>query len=152
MKRVRVAFARRRVALAGPATDLGLASYCLNPSQPVHDAATLAHHLLGEPAVPGGDPIDAAVRAAGVTHALKPVVEERLAAAEMQKLYRELELPLADVLADMELAGVALDAAALGASVGGARQGLERVVAEIYALAGGAQHRLLIQLPRCSTA
>src|SRR4030095_10301241 len=37
VKRLRVALARRRVALAGPATDFGLASYCLNPSQPVHD-------------------------------------------------------------------------------------------------------------------
>jgi DNA polymerase I-like protein with 3'-5' exonuclease and polymerase domains len=49
VKQLRVALARRRVAFAGPATDFGLASYCLNPSQPVHDAATLAHHLLGEP-------------------------------------------------------------------------------------------------------
>jgi len=137
VKTLRVALARRRLPLAGPTTDFGLASYCLNPSQPVHDAATLAHLLLGEPAVPGGDPVDAACRAAAVAHALRPVVEERLAAAEMQRLYRELEVPLSEVLADMELAGVALDTAALAAMSEEFGRGLERVIAEIHALAGG---------------
>ncbi len=137
LKSLRVALARRRIGLAGPAMDFGLASYCLNPSQPVHDAATLAHLLLGEPAVPGGDPVDAACRAARVAHALRPVVEERLARVEMQKLYRELEMPLAEVLADMELAGVALDTGALAAMSAEFGSALERVIAEIYALAGG---------------
>jgi DNA polymerase-1 len=137
VKSLRVAMARRRIALAGPAMDFGLASYCLNPSQPVHDAATLAHVLLGEPAVPGGDPVDAACRAARVAHALRPVVEERLALVEMQRLYRELEMPLAEVLADMELAGVALDLDGLAAMSQELGRGVERVCAEIYELAGG---------------
>jgi DNA polymerase-1 len=137
VKGLRVALARRRLGLAGPTMDFGLASYCLNPSQPVHDAATLAHVLLGEPAVPGGDPVDAACRVARVAHALRPVVEERLALAEMQTLYRELELPLAEVLADMELAGVALDRAALAALSEEFGRGLERVIGEIHELAGG---------------
>ncbi len=137
LKTLRVALARRRIGLVGPAMDFGLASYCLNPSQPVHDAATLAHLLLGEPAVPGGDPVDAACRAARIAHALRPVVEERLARVEMQRLYRELELPLADVLADMELAGVALDTAALAAMSDELGHELARVIGEIYELAGG---------------
>jgi DNA polymerase-1 len=137
LKSLRVALARRRIGLAGPAMDFGLASYCLNPSQPVHDAATLAHLLLGEPAIPGGDPVDAACRAARVAHALRPVVEERLARVEMQKLYRELEMPLAEVLADMELAGVALDTGALAAMSAEFGHALERVISEIHALAGG---------------
>ncbi len=137
LKALRVALARRRVGIAGPAMDLGLASYCLNPSQPVHDVATLAHQLLGEPATAGGDPVDAACRAARLAHALRPMVEERLERAEMQKLYRELEMPLAEVLADMELAGVALDMAALGALSHELGTNMERVLAEIHGLAGG---------------
>jgi DNA polymerase-1 len=137
LKTLRVAFARRRIGIAGPSMDFGLASYCLNPSQPTHDAGTLAHLLLGEPAVPGGDPVDAACRAAGVAHALHPVVEERLARVEMQKLYRELEMPLAEVLADMELAGVALDTAALSAMSDEFGHALARVIGQIYELAGG---------------
>jgi DNA polymerase-1 len=137
LKALRVALARRRIGLAGPAMDFGLASYCLNPSQPVHDAATLAHLFLGEPAVAGGDPVDAACRAARVAHALRPVVEERLALVEMQKLYRELEMPLAEVLADMELAGVALDTTALATMSAELSGALERIIVEVYALAGG---------------
>jgi DNA polymerase-1 len=137
VKSLRVAMARRRIAVAGPVMDFGLASYCLNPSQPVHDVATLAHLLLGEPAVAGGDPVEGACRAARAAHALRPVVEERLERVEMQSLYRELELPLAEVLADMELAGVALDVAGLAAMSQELAGRLERVVAEIHALAGG---------------
>src|SRR5258706_428391 len=70
LKALRVVLARRRAALAGPAMDLAVASYCLNPSQPVHDTATLAHELLGEPAAPGGDPIEAACRDARSAHGL----------------------------------------------------------------------------------
>ena len=137
LKAVRVAFARRRLALAGPAVDFAIASYCLNPSRPVHDTAVLAHDLLGEPAVSGGDPIEAACRAARVAHTLRPVVEERLALAEMQGLYRDLEMPLSEVLAAMELAGIGLDTGVLnGLSVElGSR--LERVIGEIHARAGG---------------
>jgi DNA polymerase-1 len=137
LKALRVALARRRVRMAGPTMDLGIASYCLNPSRPMHDSAALAEELLGEPH-PGEVPaLERACAAVRVAHALRPLVEDKLAQYEMQKLYRELEMPLAEALAEMELAGVALDTAALAAmsrEFGGA---LERVVAEIYVLAGG---------------
>jgi DNA polymerase-1 len=132
-----VALARRRLGLAGPATDFGIASYCLNPSRPLHDTAALAHELLGEPGEPERDPVLAAVHATRVAHALRPVVEERLEQAEMRKLYRELEMPLAETLAAMELAGVALDLPALGAMSNELGATLERLLAEIHALAGG---------------
>src|SRR5262249_10211548 len=45
--------------------------------------------------------------------------------------------PLAEVLASMELAGIALDAAALGAMSRELAETLERVLAEIHGLAGG---------------
>jgi len=137
LKTLRVLLARRRAALAGPAMDMAIASYCLNPSAPLHDTATLAHELLGEPAMPGGDPVDAACRAARAAHALKPKVDERLAVAEMQKLYRELEMPLAEVLAEMELAGVAVDTAALARMSDEIAHRLAAVMGEIYGHAGG---------------
>jgi DNA polymerase-1 len=137
VKALRVLLARRRLALAGPTMDLGLASYCLNPSAPAHTAARLAYDLLGEPLVPGREPIEAACRAAAVAHQLVPILDERLAEAEMQRLYRDLELPLAEVLAEMELAGIALDLSGLSAMSTELTQGLERVMGEIHTLAGG---------------
>jgi DNA polymerase-1 len=137
LKTVRVALARRRLGLAGPATDFGIASYCLNPSQPTHDTMALAHELLGEPGEPEPDPVLAAVHATRVAHALAPRVEERLALVDMRKLYRELEMPLAETLAAMELAGVALDRPALAAMSSEFGSALDRLLGEIYELAGG---------------
>jgi DNA polymerase-1 len=136
LKALRVALARRGLALEGPGFDLAVASYCLNPSRPDHGVAALAEELLGEPRDPNAAPGLAACRAARAAHALRPLVEERLRLYEMERLFHDLEMPLARVLADMELAGVALDLpllARLSAEFGAT---LERLMAEIYGLAG----------------
>src|SRR5947207_901131 len=114
LKTLRVALARRGIALAGPTFDVSLASYCLNPTRADHGVAALAEELLGEARAPDGDPAETACRAARAAHRLKPALGELLRAHEMERLFRDLEMPLASVLADMELAGVALDVAALG--------------------------------------
>src|SRR5262249_49014953 len=129
--------ARRRVAVAGPSLDLGIASYCLNPTRPGHDAFALAHELLGEPGERDADPVVAACRTARIAHALRPRVLERLTQVDMQRLFQELELPLLEVLAEMELAGIALDVPALQAMSRELAEALETLVAEIYGLAGG---------------
>src|SRR5206468_6115802 len=75
-------------------------------------------------------------RAARAAHALRPLLEERLRAHAMERLFRELEMPLADVLAEMELAGILLDVPALGRLSVEFAATLERLMVEIYALAG----------------
>jgi DNA polymerase-1 len=136
LKSLHVAFARRGVALAGPAFDVALASYCLNPSRPGHGIAALAGEWLGQAASADGDEALEAARTARAAHRLRPLLEDRLRAHEMEGLFRDLEMPLAAVLAEMELAGVAVDAPALGrlSAEFGAR--LEGLMADIYALAG----------------
>jgi len=137
VKALRVVLARAGVPLAGPTFDVALASYCLNPQRPDHGIAALAEELLGEPHVPDEAPGPAACRAAHVVHRLRPLLEERLRAAEMERLYRDLELPLAEVLAEMELAGIRVDTAMLARLSAEFRGALERLMAEIHALAGG---------------
>ena len=137
LKTLRVALARRGIALAGPTFDVSLASYCLNPTRADHGVAALAEELLGEARAPDGDPAETACRAARAAHRLKPALEELLRAHEMERLFRDLEMPLASVLADMELAGVALDVAALGRLSAEMGAELERLMREIYELAGG---------------
>jgi DNA polymerase-1 len=65
VKALRVALARRGVALAGPTFDLSLASYCLNPSRAAHDVAGLAEEYLGLARDDGAEPASsrAALRA-----------------------------------------------------------------------------------------
>ncbi len=137
LKATRVALARRGIALAGPTFDVSLASYCLNPSQPDHGVPSLAEEVLGEPRVEKPTPIDAVCTEAHALHRLVPLLEERLRAHEMERLFRDLEMPLAEVLAEMELAGVQLDVPALQRISAEFGASLERLMAEIYELAGG---------------
>jgi DNA polymerase-1 len=136
LKALRVALARRGVALAGPRFDLALASYCLNPSRAEHGIGALAEELLGVGRDDGAEPTLAAARAARAAHALRPLLEERLRTHAMERLFYELEMPLAEVLAEMELAGILIDVATLGVLSAEFAAALERLMAEIYALAG----------------
>ncbi|HSV06689.1 MAG TPA: DNA polymerase I [Candidatus Binatus sp.] len=136
LKALRVALGRRGLALVGPTFDLALASYCLNPSRAEHGIAVLAEELLGEAPDPGAAVSVATCRAARAALALRPLIEERLRAHEMDRLFRELEMPLSEVLAEMELAGIALDVPALARLSTEFGATLERLMAEIYALAG----------------
>jgi DNA polymerase-1 len=136
VKGLRVLFARRGLSLAGPVLDLGLASYCLNPSRSRHDIATLAEELLGTGRPAAADPALDAAHAARLAHALWSRTEERLREQEMERLYHELELPVADLLAEMELTGIALDVSVLTALAIEFGAALERLMAEIHALAG----------------
>jgi DNA polymerase-1 len=137
LKAMRVALARRGVGVAGPFFDVSLASYCLDPSRADHSIGTLAAELLGLPAGGDDDGGQAACRAVVAARQLGPLLEERLRAQEMDRLFREVELPLADVLVEMELAGVLLDLDVLR-RLGGELSGTcVRLLDEIYALAGG---------------
>jgi DNA polymerase-1 len=137
LKGLRVALARRGIPLAGSCVDLGLASYCLNPSRPSHDLAALGEELLGQPRPSARAPADAACEDAHTAHALRDLLLEQLRAYDMEALFRDLETPLAAVLAEMELTGVALDVAALERQAHELEDTLGKLLAEIHALAGG---------------
>jgi DNA polymerase-1 len=136
LKALRVALARHGIPAAGRFVDLSLASYCLDPSRGDHSTTTLAVELLGLPAG-GDDPGQAACRSAIAALELEPLLASRLESHGMTRLFEELELPLADVLVDMELTGVLLDLDGLR-RLGGELSGqCARLLDEIYALAGG---------------
>ncbi len=137
LKAVRVVLARRGLRVAGPVFDVSLASYCLNPTQADHGLAALAEDLLGQPRDAGGTG-DAVARAARLAHPLRAELAGRLRTHDMEGLFRDLEMPLAEVLAEMELAGITLDTAALARLSAEFGAALERLMAVIHAEAGGA--------------
>ncbi len=84
--------------------DTALAAYDLNPSQSDYPVSKLATTFLGT-TVDDGDP---AACAEAIWH-LRTVLESELEKQGMTRLYREIELPLCDVLYRMEKEGIDID-------------------------------------------
>ncbi len=129
----------------GFAFDVSLASYLLDPGKRTHTLESAAWEHLGwrlhedaggEGLALGPGPDDAAAQDADVIFRLRDVMEAQLRAREVYRLYREIELPLAEILARMERVGVAVDVEALRALSATIRARLEALTAEIYRLAG----------------
>jgi len=84
--------------------DTALASYDLNPSQSDYPVSKLATNYLGK-SVDDNDP----VACAEAIWNLMPTLQSELQKTGMETLYRDIELPLCDVLYRMESAGIAID-------------------------------------------
>ena len=84
--------------------DTALAAYDLNPSQSDYPVSKLATNYLGT-SVEDGD----AVACAEALWQLRPVLTGELEKNGMAALYREMELPLCDVLYHMEQRGIRID-------------------------------------------
>ena len=115
------------VPLRGLGCDTMVASYLLNPARHGYDLAEMVLDHLGRQipaekeiigsgakmvpfaAVPVGKTADYACRRADAVLALAADLEQKIAAADMEALCRDVEMPLVSVLAAMERHGVLLD-------------------------------------------
>jgi len=96
--------------------DTQIAAYLLNASLRSQTIADVAHERLEVTLPPAGD-VPAAVRVgldALAALAAREPLEKALAESGLDQLFREVEMPLIPVLAEMEAAGVAIDREALG--------------------------------------
>ncbi len=126
LKRAALLLSGHGIALRGMSFDTMIASYLANPVRRSYDLpAVVFEYLAHEPAAQlslpqtedagaSPDPTRAALAAQHIA-ALKPVLEERLQEMELDGLFRDLEMPLVPVLADMERVGIAIDVPALQA-------------------------------------
>jgi DNA polymerase-1 len=117
------------VALRGAVDDTMLLSYALNPTHATPSLADVAARH-SQPA-----PSTLAAGAAAI-HALVPDLRTHVEAAELHRVYTDIDLPLAPVLFRMEQAGVRID---LGVLDGLSRRfaiELQQVSERIYELAG----------------
>ncbi|MBD5339162.1 MAG: DNA polymerase I [Bacteroides sp.] len=150
--------AARRRTDAAPALDnfydVTLAHYLLQPDMR-HSLDLLASNILGInlPPMPelsarrsrSKSPLpaasDAEIAAAAAPRALailnmRPALEDMLRKEELTKIYADIEAPLVEVLADMELTGVRIDVAALNEAADAIEGRLASLEREIYELAG----------------
>jgi DNA polymerase-1 len=123
-KREAVFWARRGVTLRGVRFDPSLASYLLDPSRDAHRLQDVARHELDgdlseEELVRGkgkkaltwdevevGPVADFANERADFTFRLSELLTPRMHEGEFERLFYDVELPLAGVLATMELNGI----------------------------------------------
>ncbi len=131
-KQLDLHLAKQGIALAGVADDTMLYSYLLEPLASSHALADVVLRRQGRKISPSV--AEAAQRTRELADALRP----EIAREELQKLYDEIELPLAAVLAKVEAAGVRMDTAILSKMSGEFDRELTTLTQEIYRLAGGA--------------
>lgn len=110
--------------------DVMLAAYVINPSQSSYDIETLSDIYL-QTSLNGG----VAERARAV-HRLNKLFAERLNEDNQYTLYKNIELPLASVLSDMERSGFKLDTKALESFLSVLTETEKDYASRIYMLAG----------------
>lgn len=153
-KRDRLLLEGAGVTPRGFAFDVSLASYLIDPGKRTHTLETAAFEHLGwrlhDPAGVDGSSAgsdgngltlglnveEGAAEEADLIVRLREIMEAQLRAREVDKLYRDIELPLAEVLARMEEVGVAIDVEALRTLSVSLRARLDELTKEIYHLAG----------------
>jgi DNA polymerase I-like protein with 3'-5' exonuclease and polymerase domains len=116
------------------AFDTQIAAYLLNASLRSQAIADVAQERLEVTLPPAAD-VPVAVRVgldALAALAAREPLEKALAEVGLDRLFREIELPLIPVLADMEVAGVAIDREALARLDVEFSSEMERLQSEIY--------------------
>ncbi|MDO9515868.1 MAG: DNA polymerase I [Syntrophales bacterium] len=153
-KTASLALARRGIALKGEVSDIMLAAYILDPSRRGYDLPDLAQEQYGRTipslkdltgsgakaisfdAVPLKDAAPYACRRADFIFRLAPPLAQRMEESGLKELFDDVEMPLVEVLASMESAGVLLDCDLLGEMSGQLGQLLDISEEKIYGLAG----------------
>ena len=151
------------IEVKGPVFDTMIAHYLINPDMR-HNMDVLAETYLNYTPQPITDLIgkkgknqgnmrdvplekqtEYAVEDADITFQLKNLFEKELAEAETKKLFNEIEIPLVEVLADMELEGINLDEAYLKSLSDALTSDIKDLEEKIYAEAG---EEFLISSPK----
>ncbi|MBQ7288702.1 MAG: DNA polymerase I [Clostridia bacterium] len=114
--------------------DSSLAGYLLNPSASNYAVERLAaEYGVGTPAITGGGEPE---KQGALFSLLCEEMEKQIATAGQSALLREIEIPLAQVLADMEKTGFLVDCAGISAYGVQLQQKIEEQTARIYDAVG----------------
>jgi DNA polymerase I len=154
LKAVAIACARHGVALRGVDLDTTVASYLVDATRSSHALDGLALERVGYKALTVEDvcgkgaratALDAVPAASLATFAceradlpltIAPSLVTDLREQGLEHVYREIEQPLIEILADVEMAGVKVDVPGLTALGRSMQADLDGLTARIFALAG----------------
>lgn len=150
-KKTLVSLLRAGVHIKGIAFDMLLASYLINPSENNHDIPAISHRFgrtdvyMDEEVYGKGAKLklpeqsvfaEHIVRKATMLYELRPQMEKQLKENEQYELFKELEMPLALILGEMEHTGVLVDTKRLEEMRIDLKNRLAELEEEVHALAG----------------
>ena len=135
------------ITLNGPAFDVQLAAYLLNPTRGNHELADIAfdyagielplHNSRSDRCFNNGQQVEEIfVSQALAIGKLVQILGSKLAEENLGHIMAEIEMPLVPILAEMELTGVAIDTSWLAHLSSLLEERIKAVEKEIYCLAG----------------
>ncbi|MEE0944686.1 MAG: DNA polymerase I [Clostridia bacterium] len=135
------------IRLLGIGYDVVIAEYLINPSRSDYSADALAVQYFGASPIEHGEkqislfdddenPDDNIISEALLIKPLMDKTLQKLKAAEQEKLYFDVELPLVTVLADMQIEGMYVDREKLSEFGKMLGERIDRLTTKIYDLAG----------------
>ncbi len=136
LKGVMAALEPLGVELGAAQFDAAVADYLLAPQRGEREVEILTAQYLQEALPPSSDAAERAQAEASVISRLRESLLSRLEQVGAKELFARVEMPLVEILRDMERAGIAVDTAGLtelGQQWAGTQQELR---AKIYELAG----------------
>jgi len=133
LKKLKVLLAADNIALEGLYFDVMIAGYLLNPSRPGYGLEDLTLDYLNEAIGKGAS---GSAESLGLIAKLKPELEKELRDKSLFKLFQDLEMPLVEVLAEVELNGIKLDLKILSTLSQDLEKRLIKLIEEIYRMSG----------------
>jgi DNA polymerase-1 len=149
-----IILANHGIGLRGICFDTMIASYILNPSKFNHNLDDIAMEYLDYRMIPLSDLIGTGKKQISlegvdikrvceyscedvdVTFRLVEILEKGLKEKDLFELFREVEMPLVEVLANMEISGVALDTKLLKEMSEEIEKRIKAIIKDIYDMAG----------------
>jgi DNA polymerase I len=129
-KAARVELAQAGIRLQGADWDTMLMSYLVQPNRSNHQFSEIAFAQLEQTAGPQPD------ERCNLVRELFQVLYPRLQEMRLEPVYRDIELPLAEVLAQMETNGIRIDPALLTGMSGDFEKQIQLLTQRAFELAG----------------
>jgi len=132
LKEIKIALAKDNITLAGLYFDAKVCAYLLNPAKSEYSLTDIAWDYLGSSA---GKILDNEM-AVNLILGLKPKLEKELQDKSLSALFADIEMPLIEVLLDMQLNGIKLDLKLLGELSQDIEKRLIKLIEDIYDTSG----------------
>ena len=135
-KRAMSALAKNGIIVSADYGDSMLAAYLLNSSAPEYSLQQLSLEYLGKTIIEPEDPFSVCAIYAQAILSLYPVLTDKLKDVGLYELYSNVELPLEQVLLEMESNGISLNQSILNEMSNELSEEIEKITNEIFNLAG----------------